>query len=178
MSWACAIYKITNSVNDKVYVGQTWRLLSKRFAAHKSASSKYCIKLHNAFNKYGREKFSISLVTFCHSQEVADQLEQHFIRSFDSVENGYNITYGGGGIHGYKHLQSTKQKISKTLKGTKQTREHKVNLGNSRRGKKRSLKTRQKMSDAHLQRRYVKTGAVIKNDWINMLRGLLNLKKL
>lgn len=178
MSPACAIYKITNSVNNKVYIGQTWRTLSERFAAHKSASNKYCVKLHNAFNKHGREKFSINLITFCHTQEVADQLERYFIEAFDSVKNGYNITYGGGGIHGFRHLQSTKQKISKSLTGTKQTREHKTNLANSRRGQKRSLETRQNMSKAALGRKRVKTGAVIKNDWINMLRGILNLKKI
>lgn len=178
MDGVCAIYKITNSVNDKVYIGQTWRTIVDRFASHKTVSNKFCIKLHRAFNKHGREKFSINLITVCHTQEVADKLEQHFIIAYDSVKNGYNSTYGGGGMRGFNHQQSTKQKISKSLTGRKQTSEHKSNLGRSRKGLKRSSETKRKMSDTHLKRSHIKTGAVIKNDWINGLRKLLNLKKL
>jgi group I intron endonuclease len=108
----CSIYKITNEVNDKIYVGQTWVNINRRFAAHKT--SKHCLNLYNAFNKYGRDKFSIHLITVCGTQETADYWETYFIKKYDSVANGYNLRDGGS--HGRTH-EATKKKLSKALKG-------------------------------------------------------------
>lgn len=51
------IYKITNLVNNKVYIGQTERTLKERWGQHKY--SKGCKYLHNAILKYGAESFKI-----------------------------------------------------------------------------------------------------------------------
>lgn len=109
-----SIYKIINLVNDKVYVGQTWQTIHIRFSKHKSPSEKGCIKLHNAFNKYGRDNFKIELITFCSTQKIADELEVYFINKYDSIKNGYNIREGGS--RG-KWSEESKKKLSQARKG-------------------------------------------------------------
>lgn len=94
------IYKITNSINDKVYVGQTIRPIEKRFVQHINDSRKYKeksnIKLYNAMNKYGTDKFEIELLEEC-DKEVLNEREIYWIDFLDSFKNGYNSTGGGKG---------------------------------------------------------------------------------
>ena len=108
------IYKITNSINEKVYIGQTWRSLQRRFYEHKKPSQKLCIKLHNAFNKHGRDNFQIVKIASCKTQEMADLLEYHFIKKYNSIMNGYNIKTGGS-IG--RHSEESKKKMSIARKG-------------------------------------------------------------
>ena len=59
------IYKITNTLNDKVYIGQTVKSLQKRFTQHKNNSNKPYfsqIVLYKAFNKYGIENFTFEQI--------------------------------------------------------------------------------------------------------------------
>lgn len=82
----CSIYIITNIVNSKTYIGQTWETIAERFLAHKEINRKSCIKLHNAFNKYGRENFIIKLITIAHTQAIADYWEIFFIKQYNSIK--------------------------------------------------------------------------------------------
>ena len=91
----CSIYKITNQINGKVYIGQTWVGIKKRFRVHKQPSYRGCLKLHSAFEKHGRDNFTIELITLTGTQETADHLEKYFISKYDSISNGYNIREGG-----------------------------------------------------------------------------------
>lgn len=111
----CSIYRITNIVNGKNYIGQTWKTLSQRFSEH--TKRKNCIKLHNAIHKYGPSNFKIELILFAHTQQIADYWETFFIQKFDTIQNGYNITEGGSGSRGYKHTQEHKNYISKIMLG-------------------------------------------------------------
>jgi group I intron endonuclease len=54
------IYKITNKVNGKVYIGQTIRSLNTRFKEH--CKKPRCIALHSAINEYGRNSFEVSIL--------------------------------------------------------------------------------------------------------------------
>ena len=59
------IYKITNDINGKIYIGKTLNSLEHRFNEHKRASrKKYCENrpLYSAMRKYGVENFSITLI--------------------------------------------------------------------------------------------------------------------
>lgn len=114
----CLIYKIVNSVNDKIYVGQTWETLKSRLLKHKDRRSN-CIKLRNAMNCYGKDNFTINILTICHDQEIADHWESFFIKKYDTIYNGYNILIGGktGSRKGLRHSQETKNKMSKSKKG-------------------------------------------------------------
>lgn len=116
------IYKITNSVNDKVYIGETISL-GKRWKQHLSAArvGKSKQYIHNAMRKYNIENFTVEIIAIAPDRKVLNYLERFFINVYESnlKENGYNIARGGygGGKAGYKHTESAKQKISLASKG-------------------------------------------------------------
>lgn len=94
------IYAITNSVNNKVYVGQTIRPVNARFRQHINDAKKYSknsnIKLYNAINRYGSDKFSVCVIEECEAESLNER-EKYWIKYYDSFHNGYNTTSGGGG---------------------------------------------------------------------------------
>lgn len=108
----CIIYALKNTINDKVYVGQTWRSLIKRF----SENYRHSPHINNAIKKYGRDNFYYEVLTFCSTQQLADYWEKFFISFYDSIENGYNLREGGS--RG-KLLEATKIKISEAQSGEK-----------------------------------------------------------
>lgn len=90
------IYKITNNVNDKIYVGKTIRSLKIRFKEHLKDSDIEDNKLYRAMRKYGKENFSIEEIEEV-SKEVLSERERFWIKEYDSYYNGYNSTFGGDG---------------------------------------------------------------------------------
>lgn len=92
------IYKITNDINDKVYIGQTTRPLLVRWKEHcrngKRAYRKY--PLYLAMFKYGVEHFKIHLIEKVDDSNV-DEREKYWIKYYQSYTNGYNATQGGKG---------------------------------------------------------------------------------
>lgn len=123
-------------LNNKIYIGQTWKTIKQRFADHKRPSSKKCRKLYNAFNKYERNNFKVELLTFCSTQEAADYWEIYFIEKYNSINSGYNLQRGGSKG---KASDETKLKLSESHKGKKFTEEHKMKISKSNKGKKYSL---------------------------------------
>jgi len=101
------IYMIRNTVNDKVYIGQS-RDIKNRFSCYKSGCHNK--HLQRAFNKYGFDKFEFVIIDKCETSEMNDK-EKFYIRLFNSTNplEGYNKSYGG---EGHVHLQETKDKIS------------------------------------------------------------------
>lgn len=100
------IYIIRNTVNDKVYIGQTKVSLKLRFQNHLSAARKgkdYIIG--KAIRKYGEEKFYIELLEECTIEELNER-EKYWISYFNSTNNkfGYNISIGGNVIRTTKEL--------------------------------------------------------------------------
>jgi group I intron endonuclease len=109
----CSIYVIKNSVNDKIYVGQTWRSIERRFQVHvQNSTANHCVKLRRAIKKYGVENFRIELLTFCHTQEMANYWETYFIHKFKAIKYGYNVLESGFSRKGIKHTPQTKRKMS------------------------------------------------------------------
>lgn len=90
------IYKITNQLNNKVYIGQTNRTIQDRWNQH-IADSKRLDKqtyLYKAFNKYGIKNFIIEEIIEA-SPDKLNELEIYYIKQYDSYNNGYNMTLGG-----------------------------------------------------------------------------------
>lgn len=116
------IYKITNTVNNKVYIGQTTRSLEERIEDYRKdtryrPNSRPIIR---AMAKYGFSKFSFSILEDnIQTKEEMDQKERMYIQQFHSLtnENGYNIELGGNSVG--KHSEQTKQKISQAQLGSK-----------------------------------------------------------
>lgn len=116
MDCCCLIYILKNHVNDKVYIGQTWRPLSRRKRI--AESYRHSPHLNNAIKKYGKKQFYYELLTVAHTQEIADYWEIYFIAKYKSADNkiGYNIRDGGS--RG-KQSEETKRKISFANSGEK-----------------------------------------------------------
>ena len=93
------IYKITNLINGKEYIGQTSLSIQERFKQHIHDANKGYYNhrpLYNAFNKYGIENFIIEELEECNIEEV-NQKEIEYINKFNTYFNGYNATLGGEG---------------------------------------------------------------------------------
>ena len=95
------IYKIINTCNNKIYIGQTTYALNDRWCQHKSAvydktKHTYNYKIYKAMRKYGINNFNIEIIEEIDNNKL-DEREQYWIKYYNSVENGYNITYGGKG---------------------------------------------------------------------------------
>lgn len=104
------IYKITNKINNCVYIGKTIRNLEVRIAEHKRDSLKYSgqnIALYNAVQKYGWDNFTIEIVEDNIPQEKIDEKEQYYIDKYNSYIEGYNCTLGGDGGRTSSKLSST-----------------------------------------------------------------------
>lgn len=108
------IYKITNKINGKIYIGQTTQKISDRLRQHTKERRNYPIK--NALVKYGINNFNIEIICSTDNQDSLNVLEQEFINKFNSLKPfGYNIRLGGAG--GGKLSESTKKLISEKSKG-------------------------------------------------------------
>lgn len=116
------IYIITNSVNNKCYIGKTRASAHRRFIEHKSKSRlnyKNKIPFHIAMNKIGVDKFGYKILGEYESDELND-MEKFYIEKYNSFRNGYNSDVGaGGGQFDYSDKDVIKKyKETKNLKGT------------------------------------------------------------
>lgn len=93
------LYVITNSVNDKVYVGKTYRTIEERFKEHILESKRERSKnrdIYKAMNTLGVDKFHINLLGQF-DEGILEEKECEYIKLYDSYHNGYNNTLGGDG---------------------------------------------------------------------------------
>ena len=106
----CKIYLLKNTVNGKIYVGQTWLELNKRFGKN-GCNYSNSIYLFNAIKHYGADKFEYKLLAECDDQDEANKLESEYIEKYNSrdLNVGYNLKEGGSNG---KHSEETKLKIS------------------------------------------------------------------
>ena len=139
------IYKITNKINGKCYIGQTTNIVN-RFKKYKRLECQLQEKLYRALVKYGIDNFSFEEFDYADNQETLDFLEQIYILCFDSREQGYNIREGGWGG---RMAETSKQKL-RELKRSDEFKQ-KVSQNNSRywKGKKRPKETGEKISLAN-----------------------------
>ena len=94
------IYIHKNKINGKYYVGQTVNP-KKRFGKDGSAYMG-CKLFYRAIKLYGWNSFEHRIVQEGLTKRQADELETDLIYWLDSKNNGYNLTYGGGGRTKYK----------------------------------------------------------------------------
>ena len=90
------IYKVTNKINGKVYIGQSVDI-GRRWREHMTAKDD--IYFHKAIQKYGVDNFIWEVIEKCKKSEL-DEREIYWIEYYDSFNKGYNCTKGGDGVSG------------------------------------------------------------------------------
>lgn len=145
------VYKITNLINGKVYVGQTKGTVEKRWRYHNYDSSR-CRYLHNAIQKYGKDNFRIEQIDTASSQPELNEKEKYWIEFFDCISpKGYNLKSGG---HKPKYSQESRERMSKNhpdVSGERNPR-YGVSLSESTREKISKAHTGKKLSELHKQK--------------------------
>ena len=133
------IYKTTNLVNNKIYIGQhRGAYLDENYLG----SGKL---LAAAINKYGKGSFKCELLELCADKMALDQKEKEYIKKYNSQNNeiGYNISEGGqGGDLG----SVARSHISESLRGIPKSLEHRKKLSEANKGKRLPESQKEKIS--------------------------------
>lgn len=137
------IYKITNTVTGKLYIGLTSVSLRERWTNHKSNCKnpdKYTSALYCSMRKHGIDNFTIGQIDTATSLEELNIKEQTYIKALNTLApNGYNLDDGGGSQNCHP---DTRVKISKALKG----RAIKNRMNGAPKGRPVSLERRKQIS--------------------------------
>ena len=128
------IYKITNKINKKCYIGQSIYKFNERYPRSgngiervyklhlslKQRGLKYNTHLLNSIEKYGFEAFeTIEMYDIAFSREELNIKEKHYIQLFNCYKDGYNRTLGGDGKSGWIPSEETRKKILENRPNTK-----------------------------------------------------------
>ena len=107
------VYKITNIINNKVYIGQTIRPVEKRIRRHFNDAIKNKLDTHfaRAIRKYGTENFVWEIIDEAKNQEELNKKEQYWIKYYDSVNTGYNETDAIDKCGGNTYQSKTKEEL-------------------------------------------------------------------
>ena len=153
------VYKITNTVNSKAYIGISIHEPEKRrIRQHLSGHGNRIIA--NAVKKYGKDAFTYEILEENVFDEFLPDLEVVYIAKFNTVRpHGYNLTSGGEVA---KRLSAeTIRKMSEIHKGKTLSADHRLKISKAKSGEKHynfgktlSKKTRQKISEAKRQPRH------------------------
>lgn len=99
------VYKITNQINNKCYIGQS-RDIKERWRHHrinykKTGAPQYNSPLYNSMRHYGIDNFKFEIIEECSLNNLYER-EKYWIRYYDSYnrQKGYNLTLGGDGSWG------------------------------------------------------------------------------
>lgn len=124
------IYKITNLVNNKIYIGLTMKDINYRWRTHlkclKSKSYQSSL-IGKAIRKYGKDNFKIEeIISGNIDRNKLGELEKYYIKLFNTTNTsiGYNLNQGGFGGKTYERTSIIRKQISDKLKG------HSYNKGN------------------------------------------------
>lgn len=164
------IYKATNLINGKCYIGQSTRELTKRIYEHLYDLKRNNIYFHNALKKYGKENFKWEVIYECDDKLILNFMETFkiIVNHSHKSENGYNITWGGNDrpmnipeiskklskkLKCRIFSDETKKKMSESHKGKTLTEEHKRKISISKLGHITTEETRRKISEIHKGRK-------------------------
>jgi len=160
------IYKTTNLINGKIYIGQR----KGEFYPYYYGSGIHFLR---ALKLHGRNNFKVNLITYAKTKDILNRLEKKYIdnhRKRIGKKRMYNIADGGGG-RSCPFTEEHKLKLSKILSGRPLTEEHKLKIKKSHsnpetkrkcieshKGKYPSEMTRRKMSLSNSGKKSVNFG--------------------
>ena len=143
------IYKITNLINDKFYIGSAINF-TNRWNAHvwHLRNNKHINKhLQSSWNKYGENNFKFEVIDIIENSNLLIRKEQAYM---NILKPNYNICKIAGSILGIKRSEETKKKMSESLKGriiSKETRDKISKTLKGRKGFLHSKETKLKLSN-------------------------------
>ena len=155
------VYKATNTVNNKVYIGATTRTLNKRRKDHlsrarfsaKNARYRTCWYFHEAIQTYGADKFTWEVLCEVDNTKELYKKEIEYIALYQAFgPGGYNLSIGGKGNAGYKHSKETVER----MRNRRHTEESKQKMRVANLGNKPSEETRQKLREHNLGKKATK----------------------
>lgn len=112
------VYKVTNKINNKVYIGITTKTLEYRKRIHIRDSKTKNTYFYRALRKYGEDNFTWEIIDTAKTKEELEELEKYYISLYDSFNDkgkGYNTTSGGYSL--YDITEEEKQRRSERAKG-------------------------------------------------------------
>lgn len=142
------IYRITNTVNGKVYIGSA-SCTGGRFKAHQyrlRAGSHHSVKLQRAWDKYGEAAFVFEIIERVEDGSLIER-EQHWIDHYDAARSGYNVASVAGRTAGVLWSEERKRAASERMLGVPKSPEHRSAMSACRVGKKHSEETRRRISE-------------------------------
>lgn len=167
------IYKITNKVNGKVYIGQTIHSLEARWKRHlKCARDGVDTHLYQAIRKYGEENFIHEIICEAKTKNELNILETYYIQEYDSIHLGYNMVDGGN--NNVMFIPEVKQHHADVVRS--ESNRKKISEGMKRkiaRGEFFTPEHRRKLSEKAKQRVYPKNSSTKKKT----NRGYINVKR-
>ena len=135
------LYKITNKIDGKIYIGQTVRSMRERWLQH--CRQKDCRYLGNAIKKYGKDAFEVKILTRCNNIQEMNHREEYYIKLFNTIApNGYNLLHGG---NNRRHHEETKKKLKKAITGHRHSDQTKIKMSIAQKGKHHTEITKIKM---------------------------------
>lgn len=109
------IYKHTNIINNKSYIGQTCQDVEKRWG--NGSGYKTCPIFYQAILKYGWDNFTHEILEENLTEDKVDEREIYWINFYNSQKEGYNFSSGGSGNHNFseQHKQNIKKSVTEKL---------------------------------------------------------------
>lgn len=167
------VYRITNVVTGRSYIGLTRQPLHQRWSCHRSSAimmknqkrKSGCLALWQSIIKYGENSFEIDVLASAITSKSLNELEMLLIAQHDTkIPKGYNLTAGGEGSNGaseitrakmaaahtgLRHSAASRAKMSTSQKGRIVSDEARKKFAKAITGRKASVETRAKQSVAH-----------------------------
>lgn len=109
------VYYIKNIVNQKGYIGKSFKLRKRLLEHYKKRSDKHKV-LYKAFDKHGLENFEFTILQYIEENTenlntVLSELEIYYIKEFNTFKHGYNLTLGGDGVSGKVYSEEEREKM-------------------------------------------------------------------
>ena len=151
-----SIYKHTNIINNKVYIGQTCQIPKYRWG-NDGQGYKNSPHFYSAIKKYGWNNFKHEILYTNLSSEEADTIEQELIKKYQSTNPKFGYNSAPGGKSRVPNDQTRQLQSLSALQRPIVTDETKAKLSKINKGRKKSEETKRKMSIAAKRREQNKT---------------------
>ena len=141
------VYKATNKINGKCYIGQTRHSLEHRKTIHlRYAKKGLDTHFYQAIRKYGEDNFEWEIICSTNDKQRLNELETFYIIKFDSIKNGYNMVDGGD--NNVMDIESVKTHHAEVMRSPEVRKKISESMRKLRKEKGFSKEHRRKLSES------------------------------